>query len=414
MRSRITLVRRALAKLVESNAEATNTRRIGIYLGLGPEAGGAYQYSLTVAQSIARLAKSGWELVAFARGPNWKHMLPAEFQVVQIARAPLLSRAVLASIDRLGLLATMSRLLDPWRAEVRIVNQSACDIVLFPGQDPTAYRIQAPALVAVHDLMHRYERQQPEYAGNEYWRRERHYKRIAATALGILVDSAVGKAQFLESYGVEEQRVHVLPFAPPEYLAASPVVDVAKKYALPKDFFFYPAQMWEHKNHPRLIEAIHILKSRGICAALVLVGSRKSGWKIVEHKIRDLGVENEVRCLGYVPLEEMASFYRAALATVFVSLLGPTNIPPLEAMSMGSPLIVSNVYGMPAQVGDAALQVDPRNPAAIASAMEILWTDPQLRKELSEKGLRRSQTWTTHDFATALTSIVSSLSTPRQ
>ncbi len=97
------------------------------------------------------------------------------------------------------------------------------------------------------------------------------------------------------------------------------------------------------------------------------------------------------------------------MATVFVSLIGPTNIPPLEAMLLGSPLIVSNIYAMPEQVGDAALLVDPRNPDDIAAAMARAWTDEPTRRMLIDRGRERSARWTGAHFGARLREIVGDL-----
>ena len=55
----------------------------------------------------------------------------------------------------------------------------------------------------------------------------------------------------------------------------------------------------------------------------------------------------------------------------YVSFCGPTNIPPLEAMSIGCPLICSNAYGMPSQIGKAGLLVNPSSHKDIASKIFI-------------------------------------------
>jgi glycosyltransferase involved in cell wall biosynthesis len=107
----------------------------------------------------------------------------------------------------------------------------------------------------------------------------------------------------------------------------------------------------------------------------------------------------------------MYSLYRHAVATVFVSLIGPTNIPPLEAMFVGSPLVISNAYAMPEQVGDAALLVDAKDPGDIAAKIQRVWEDETTRKQLVEKGLARSRLWTQEEFGARLRTIIVGLVT---
>jgi glycosyltransferase involved in cell wall biosynthesis len=254
--------------------------------------------------------------------------------------------------------------------------------------------------------MHRYERHFQEYQGRVYHERERHYRTVCADAVGILVDSELGRRHVVESYDRDPETVFVLPFAPPTYLLNTADVNVKEKYGLPDRYLFYPAQFWEHKNHIRLIEAVARTKEGALPVKLVLAGSPKNAYRRVVSRIEELGLEGDVFILGYVPNEDLSALYRHAVATVFVSLLGPTNIPPLEAMAVGSPLIVSNVYAMPEQVGDAALLVDPMDVEDIANKIALLWGGVSLRERLIERGHARSAAWTEEQFSARLTAII--------
>jgi glycosyltransferase involved in cell wall biosynthesis len=95
-----------------------------------------------------------------------------------------------------------------------------------------------------------------------------------------------------------------------------------------------------------------------------------------------------------------------------VSLIGPTNIPPLEAMTAGCPAIVSDIYAMPDQVGDAGLMVDPLNPADIAHKISLIWNDEALRQSMIEKGFRQIQQWGSVQFNSRFKDIVDNILSP--
>jgi glycosyltransferase involved in cell wall biosynthesis len=76
---------------------------------------------------------------------------------------------------------------------------------------------------------------------------------------------------------------------------------------------------------------------------------------------------------------------------VFPSLYEGFGLPPLEAMASGTPVITSNVSSLPEVVGDAALMIDPYEPAAIAEAMQRVLGDANLRADLSRRGLARAR-----------------------
>ena len=73
----------------------------------------------------------------------------------------------------------------------------------------------------------------------------------------------------------------------------------------------------------------------------------------------------------------------------FVSFAGPTNIPPLEAMFLGCPLICSNTYGMPKQVGSGGLLIKPDSSKDIAQKILRLVNNQALRKKIIKNGFKQ-------------------------
>ena len=94
----------------------------------------------------------------------------------------------------------------------------------------------------------------------------------------------------------------------------------------------------------------------------------------------------------------MNFFYLRARAMIMPTFFGPTNIPPLEAMATGCPLIVSDVYAMKEQSGDAALYFNPHSPDEIAEKILMLWSDDELFDEMSKKAYERNKLNSQHLF----------------
>jgi len=97
-----------------------------------------------------------------------------------------------------------------------------------------------------------------------------------------------------------------------------------------------------------------------------------------------------VRFLGFVPDAALPGLYRGASMLVFPSRGEGFGLPPLEAMACGTPVVAGRAGSIPEVVGDAALLVDPGDPAAIAAAMRRLDGDHGLRARLVAKGLARA------------------------
>jgi glycosyltransferase involved in cell wall biosynthesis len=259
--------------------------------------------------------------------------------------------------------------------------------------------------------MHIYEPQFPEVGSHAEIRdREYHFIETCKWSRGVAVDSEVGRRQLCDAYDISPERVFVLPYIAPKYIYdADRAGSQADTYELPEKYFFYPATFWLHKNHAALFSALEKLRNRYPEMRLVLAGSRQNGYDAAVEAVEKLGISENVIFLGYVPDDRMFELYRRARALIMPSYFGPTNIPQLEAFVAGCPVAVSRVYGVPDQVGDAALLFDPASVDDIAACMERLWTDDALCAELAEKGKQRAREWGPDQFRDRLQEIVESL-----
>lgn len=390
-------------------------KRIGLYLGFPPEGGGAFQYAQSMLTAISALPRSAYDVVAAAAHPAWSSILAKhpDIEVLTLHESRFEPATRLAL--RLGFPIALWHRLAPYVHRLtRHLLRQECDLWIFPAQDVLTYALPSRTIGVIHDLMHRHERQFPEVSGwGLYWRRERHYRNLCANARAILVDSQIGKAHVLEAYPVPTRRVHVLPFVAPDYINDAAPIDFDSRYILPPKFLFYPAQFWEHKNHVRLLEALAKAIESAPDVHLVLAGSKKNAYATVLDTIGKLNLRDRVHILGYIPEEDMSVFYRKARALVMPTFFGPTNIPPLEAMVVGCPMALSNIYAMPEQVGEAALLFDPLSVADIAAAIVSLATDDALCARLSAAGKLRSSKWGQSQFNACLNEIIGEALSPQ-
>lgn len=118
--------------------------------------------------------------------------------------------------------------------------------------------------------------------------------------------------------------------------------------------------------------------------------------------ISELGLIDQVKLLGFVPDEDLPALYRGAALFVYPSLYEGFGLPPLEAMSQGTPVIVSNVSSLPEICGDSALFVDPMDTNMISEKMLVLLCDAEMRRDMSEKGLLRVKKFNWDNFMTSV------------
>lgn len=281
------------------------------------------------------------------------------------------------------------------------------DVLFFPYPTGLAFEIGLPYVMTIHDMQHRLQPHFPEVSADGEWeRREYVFRNGAREAMCVLVDSEASREDVVAAYGedgVTADRIEVLPVMPAPYLSAGAGLGdrqrVRELYRLPERYLFYPAQFWPHKNHLAIVEAVALLRDDGIDVDVVLAGTwsgpvRAETHRRVVERAAELGVERLIHVLGYVPNEDMPGLLKESVALVMPTFFGPTNIPPLEAWTLGVPVITSDLRGIREHMGDAAVLVDPARPAALAEAMGRIWGDAGLRAELIERSERQLHMYT--------------------
>lgn len=387
-------------------------KRIGLYLGFPPEGGGAFQYAQSVLAAVATLPGDDYEIVVAHAHPAWSAILDGynpEIDTLAI-RESRFEPTVRFALRQGFPIALWRRIAPTVHVLTRRLLQKNCDLWIFPAQDVLTYALPVGTIGVIHDLMHRHEKHFSEVSGwGLFRRRERHYRNLCAHASAVLVDSETGKSHVTDAYTIASEHVHVLPYVAPNYInqRAAPA-DFDSRYILPNKFIFYPAQFWEHKNHVRLLKALAKALELVPDLHLVLAGSKKNAYAKIMETINNLDLKDKVHVLGYIPDRDMSTFYRRARALVMPTFFGPTNIPPLEAMAVGCPMALSNIYAMPEQVGGAALLFDPMSVPAIADAMVRLATDDELCVRLSMAGKKRANEWGQPQFSARLRQIIQS------
>jgi len=286
-----------------------------------------------------------------------------------------------------------------WRSSFeRKARAEGVDFIWFLGPRPR--QIDLPYLTIVLDLQHRKQPWFPEVSEYGEWNtRERLLSEFLRRAAGIIVGTKAGKREVAHFFQVPDECIHILPHPTPDFGQSRSVSEeIAPDPTLQPGFLFYPAQFWAHKNHVNLLLALKHLADEGLKIPLVLTGSDFGNQSFVKAQIAELNLEDQVRILGFIDQGQLKWLYRNALALSYLSFFGPENLPPLEAFTLGCPVIASNVDGSEEQLGDAALLVDPKNPREIASAVRKLFEDKALRSKLIERGLNRAKNWVSEDF----------------
>lgn len=383
--------------------------------------GGAYTFESQVFEALAASAhESRHQFFLFSYGSQLQQLKPSPrvdansnclsnnqsssftSRVVQMLRA---------SIGQLKPVKT-------WYQNYRLnaLKQAGIDVTL--ALSSTYLTTAIPYIPIIWDIDHKRYPFFPEVSAESWESREQFYAKMIAQAAVVITGTEFGKSQIGRLYGIPPERITVIPMPTPQYVLSSPSDDgkeILQKYQIPENYLFYPAQFWAHKNHVGLLLAVQLLRDKyNLKLPVVLSGFDQGNQPHVKQVVEQLGLSEQVYFVGFITQTEVVTLYRNAFALAYVSFFGPDNLPPLEAMALGCPVVASQLPGSEEQLGDAALLCDPKSTEQIAEAIKTLWDDELLRQTLIQGGKERSLKWTTKDYARRIFATLDDFETMRR
>lgn len=165
--------------------------------------------------------------------------------------------------------------------------------------------------------------------------------------------------------------------------------------ALPPNFILYAGSLDRRKNVELVIDACMRLRARGNHVTLALAGQRWFGSGSVEKKIDAArGAGLDVRPLGYLEEPLFYGLMKRAAMLVFPSREEGFGLPPLEAMRLGVPTLVSDAGSLPEVVGEGALVLPLEAPDVWADAIARLLGSSEERMHWAHVGRKQTGDFT--------------------
>jgi glycosyltransferase involved in cell wall biosynthesis len=284
-----------------------------------------------------------------------------------------------------------------FRATLKSLN---CDLLHVPNSFSAPRLLPCPYVMTVHDLLDHLSRTR-ERSG--FWR-SLHFqltRRVLDGAARIFAVSNFTKTEIEKLFGIAPEKIEVVYNAIDERFLHGHATEsdrnlIVRRYQVKYPFLLYAGRISTHKNVVRMIEAFSALKTElekdqlFPDLKLIIIGDDLSGNPDLRRTVVRSGVQNDVRFLGFVPIEVLRIFYDLAKIFVFPSLYEGFGLPPLEAMAHGTPVVTSNVSSLPEVVGKAAVLVNPENIFEIRRALYRVLTDQALRERMKERGYEQT------------------------
>lgn len=260
--------------------------------------------------------------------------------------------------------------------------------VFFSPDNFLSLTTSVPTVLTTHDIAHYHYPAQVAFIHRPYYRW--FIPAFLRKAKKIVAVAEYGKQDLINHYQVAADKIVVVPngtrdvFQP---ISLDNQDQIKQQYSQDQEFFFFLGAIHPRKNLIGLIRGYEQFRTNTQAPVKLLIAG-KLAWQVEE--IMQIHAQSpfaqDIVFLGYVPEETAAQLMATALALTYLSFFEGFGLPVLEALCTDTPVITSNTSSLPEVAGEAALLVDPHNTDQIAVAMQRIWSDPELRADLVEKG----------------------------
>jgi len=247
---------------------------------------------------------------------------------------------------------------------------------------------RAARIVSVHDVTFlRY----PELSTADTLEYPALLRRAIRSGAWVHVDATSVAAEVIDAFGAPADRVVVVPLAP------SPVPDAdpadGRSLAGGDRFVLALGTVEPRKDLPGLVAAFDALASDRADLRLVIAGPDGWGADALHDAIDRSAFADRIVRLGWVTDAQRGALLRAATVLAYPSRYEGFGLPPLEAMSVGTPVVTTTAGALPETCGDAALLVEPGDPDALAGALARVLDEPVVALDFRSRGIARADSF---------------------
>ncbi|CAG9171925.1 glycosyltransferase family 4 protein [Cupriavidus pampae] len=213
---------------------------------------------------------------------------------------------------------------------------------------------------------------------------------VGRVARRVLTVSEFSRRELATAYRIPGRKIGVLPMSGDHMLRLPESEDVRHKFGLSdRPYVLAVSSASYHKNFRLVADAIRMLGKVDYDVVIVGGGGR------VFQAVRDDQIteshdaDGRVRRLGYVDDADLKALFRGAGCFVFPSLYEGYGLPPVEAMTLGCPVLASSLPSVREACGAAVLYFPPTRPRELGALLTHVMQDSALREKLREQGLAR-------------------------
>lgn len=268
--------------------------------------------------------------------------------------------------------------------------------IFFSPAHTTAIIHPKKTIVVIHGL--EYEHCPKSYSMYARWFHRFFIKRSCKWATKVIAVSENTKKDLTKMYNVSKSKIAVIynGFNNSRH-------QIEKKSSRKSPYLFYVGRIEERKNIIGIVRAFNILKKKyNYNGKLILAGSFGIGGEEIQKEIAKSEYKQDVEMLGFISEKEKWSFLEHADVFLFPSFCEGFGIPIVEAQSVGVPVVTSSIGPMDEISGNKDICVDPSNEMEIATKVNSLIKDQDVRNDVIEKGRINIQRFSWEECATKI------------
>ena len=274
------------------------------------------------------------------------------------------------------------------------LDKPKCDIFFSPSHYVPPFA-PMPRVCSIMDLG--YLEFTTQFRKKDYWQLKVWSAMSIYISKRVLAISNSTKKDIVRHYPGSKDKIYVTPLA---YNASKfnngisneDVRRVKSKYSIVTDYVLYLGTLKPSKNIEGLIEAFARFQIHNTKFQLVIAG--KKGWmfETIFEKVKELGLEDQIRFTDFVDEADKPALIRGAKLFILPSFWEGFGLDVLNAMACGVPVVASNIGSLPEVVGEAGVLVDPHDPESIARGMKEVLLAPNTKyNSMIERGLKQAK-----------------------
>lgn len=287
----------------------------------------------------------------------------------------------------------------------KVVRQARVDFMHYPHWNIPIFSSK-PFLVTIHDLILIEDKKSAhastksaivhgfKYAG---------YRTVIETAVHksrhIISISEYTKQSVLKHFGIQDKKISVIPngVIPAKFQKGISL----SQLGVYEPYFLYVGSAYPHKNLEMMMHAFSEFAKYHRYVQLVIAGRRDVFSHAIEKEAKEIGIPaDQLRFIDFPSDDEVSSLYKNANLFIFPSRIEGFGLPPLEAMSYGTPVAAARTSSLPEVLGDAAHYFDPDDIEALTNIMRVAIEKPNQLTSRISLGKEQAESFTWRDCAT--------------